>query len=249
MNSLITLNYTDQPFKLFSTSHLAAVGLILAACAITALGRQKLRPLGVNAAFRYGLAAVLLALEAATQTWLAYSGEWSFRYSLPLHLCGASEILCMIMIIRKSYSIYELTYFWGLGGAVQAILTPDLGPFSFPHVYFYQFFLTHGLIIVACIFMTVVESFRPTPRSIVKTFYITNIYTALVGVFNLITGSNYLYICEKPQNPSLLDILGPWPWYLLSLELVLVAMCCLCYFPFLIVNRLNIKPKSRQISG
>ena len=47
-----------------------------------------------------------------------------------------------------------------------------------------------------------------------------NIYAVVVGIINAIAGWNYGYLCRKPAMPSLLDFLGPWPWYLLSLELV-----------------------------
>ena len=38
----------------------------------------------------------------------------------------------------------------------------------------------------------------------------------LVGAFNAITRANYMYLCRKPGNASLLDVLGPWPVYLFA---------------------------------
>jgi len=246
MNSCFTLSYPDEPFRLFSMSHNTALWLVLTACIAVAAGRKRFRDHHLNKIFRYSLGIVMIVQEILAQIWLISNGEWSVKYSLPLHLCGVSIILAAVMLFKKNYPIFEITYFWGLGGAVQALLTPDLGPFSFPHLFFYQFFISHGLIVVSCVFMTVVEGFRPTPGSILKTVIITNIYAALVAGLNLITGGNYLYICEKPGSPSILDFLGPWPWYLLSLELVLVLMCCLYYLPFVVYNRLAGRQKAGQ---
>lgn len=249
MNRCFTFNYPDEPFRLFSTSHIIALWLVLTACILVAAGRKRLGEAQLNKSFRYSLGLIMIVQEVLAQVWLVSAGEWSVKYSLPLHLCGVSIILAAVMLFKKSYPIFEVTYFWGLGGTVQALLTPDLGPFSFPHLFFYQFFISHGLIVVACIYMTFVEGCRPTPGSILKTVILTNIYAVFVAGFNLITGGNYLYICEKPGNPSLLDFLGPWPWYLMSLEFVLVLMCCLCYLPFVVHSRLAGRHKAGQMGA
>jgi len=44
--------------------------------------------------------------------------------------------------------------------------------------------------------------------------------------------SNYMFIAHKPDTPSLLDVLGPWPWYILSAEAVGLAVGLLLYLPF-----------------
>lgn len=59
-----------------------------------------------------------------------------------------------------------------------------------------------------------------------------NCYALVVGAVNANWGWNYGYLCRKPSGPSLLDYLGPWPWYLLSLELVALAMFLLLELPW-----------------
>jgi hypothetical protein len=43
-----------------------------------------------------------------------------------------------------------------------------------------------------------------------------------VFAFNVVVGTNYGYLNAKPSAASALDLLGPWPWYLLA-EVVIVA--------------------------
>ena len=45
-----------------------------------------------------------------------------------------------------------------------------------------------------------------------------NVLAAVVFTVNLVTGGNYMFLRIKPTTGSLLDYLGPYPWYILSLE-------------------------------
>lgn len=76
-------------------------------------------------------------------------------------------------------------------------------------------------------------------RSVWRVFGITNIYAALAGILNWMTGANYLYLCQKPAHPSILDHLGPWPLYLLGLEGVLIISLYFYYLPFFVMAKLK----------
>ena len=58
-----------------------------------------------------------------------------------------------------------------------------------------------------------------------------NAYTLLLGAFNWYYGTNYMFLCRKPKNPSLLDVMGPWPVYIVAGELVAVMLFWLLYLP------------------
>jgi hypothetical integral membrane protein (TIGR02206 family) len=136
------------------------------------------------------------------------------------------------MLITKSYRLYEFAYFLGIGGATQALLTPSLGIYGFPHFRFFQIFIAHGSIVTAAIYMTVIEQYRPYWTSLLHAVVGANLYMLLVGLVNALIGSNYMFIAHKPDTPSLLDVLGPWPWYILSAEAVGLAVGLLLYLPF-----------------
>jgi hypothetical integral membrane protein (TIGR02206 family) len=128
-------------------------------------------------------------------------------------------------------------YFMGIAGAIQALATPGLGMYGFPHFMFFQYFLSHGLIITSAIYMTVVEGFRPTWKSIPRIFIWMNLYALVVYFINLAIGSNYLLINTKPETPSLLDLLPDWPVYILYMELIGVIAVLLLYVPFAVKDR------------
>jgi uncharacterized membrane protein YwaF len=56
----------------------------------------------------------------------------------------------------------------------------------------------------------------------------------VIHFVNLAIGSNYLFTIGKPETASLLDVLGPWPLYLLSMEAVGFVIFFILYLPFII---------------
>jgi hypothetical integral membrane protein (TIGR02206 family) len=234
--NLFSGDYTGAPFVLFGPAHLTALALVaffniwIAVKARRWSQKNRLR-------FRYWLAAVLLIDEFFWHLWNYTAGKWSVQDTLPLHLCSLFVFLSAYMLITGSYRVYEFAYFLGIAGASQALLTPDAGIYGFPHFRFFQVILSHGSIVTAAIFMTFAEGYRPYPRSLTRVLVGANLYMGGVFILNMLLGSNYLFIARKPDTASLMDLLGPWPWYILSLEVLGVAMCLLLYLPFAIRDR------------
>ena len=232
LDGIFSANFTGEPFVFFSTLHIVTLLALAFLNAAILLGLKRVRGEAGKKRFRYMLAAVLLALEAGYELWSILAGVWSANLYLPLQLCDISLILASIMLINKNRLLYEITYFIGIGGSLQALLTPDFTPYSYPHFTFFAFFLTHGLTITAVLYMTVIEGYRPKPRSVAKTFAFVNLYAALIFGLNFLIKGNYLFLRQKPDTPSLLDLLGPWPWYVLSLEGVSLVIFLILYLPF-----------------
>ena len=228
----MTFGLGDRPLEVFSTPHLCAIALILLFCVILILFRNKLQA-GNTRKYSGIILAVLISFQQILlYAWYTYSGEWSVSWTLPLQLCDMSIFLSVPVLVTKNRYLSELLYFWGLGGATQAILTPDVGNYSFPHFVFYQFFLCHGLIVLTCLFIILVDSFRPTIKSVIRTFVITNLYAAVIIPINSLSGGNYLFLRYRPQGGSIMNLLGPWPWYILWLEAVTIVIFLLLYLPF-----------------
>jgi hypothetical integral membrane protein (TIGR02206 family) len=216
----------------YTAPHLAAVAVVLSFGLVLFLLRNRFHTEHSRRAFRFAFAAFIALQQASLYIWYTIAGEWSVEVTLPLQLCDLSVFLSVAVLLSKGQLISELLYFWGIGGATQAILTPDIGNYTFPHFVFYQFFISHGVILLACVYMIAVEKFRPSRWSVLRTFGITNLYGLLMLYVNHRTKGNYLFLSYKPSGGSLLDFLGPWPWYLLSLDAVALLIFALLYLPF-----------------
>jgi hypothetical integral membrane protein (TIGR02206 family) len=233
MESYFALNYSGASFDLFGTGHLIALGLVVLLCLSFLYFKNKWDE-RQRKTFRITIAIILFINEIAWHTWAAYWEIWSIQTMLPLHMCSVVVWLTMYMLITNNYAIYEVAYFLGIGGAMQALLTPDITGYGFPHFRAFNTFLAHGLLVAMPIYMTIVEGFRPTLQSFKRVIIWTNLYMIPVFFLNLAIGSNYLFIAGKPEFPTLLDLLAPWPWYILQLELIGFSILFLLYLPFLI---------------
>jgi hypothetical integral membrane protein (TIGR02206 family) len=182
---------------------------------------------------RWILFGTLVISEIGILVWSISTGLWDIRYNLPLHLCTISLLSSSYMLVTSSYRVFEIIYFFGVGGAFQAIITPELF-YTFPHFRFLHYFIAHFAIILAILFMIWVCKFIITFRSAIKSFVVLNCIAVVAFTVNQITGANYMFLARKPATPSILDWLGPYPYYIVTLEFIAIALFLLLCLPFYI---------------
>jgi hypothetical integral membrane protein (TIGR02206 family) len=235
MSKYIAEEY-DVPFVLFSSVHIITLLLIFFTIMLIYLFRSWLRKKLVNIIVRYILACILIISEISLAWWLFYIDSWAVSSSLPLHISSISLLLSAFLLVTRSYKLFEITYFIGVGSALHSIITPDISGFSFPHFRYVHFFISHGGIVIANMFILIVHKYEPTIHSIWRSFFTLNLYMIFIFLINNVVDGNYLYISKKPVNPSIIDYLGPWPWYILSLEAIAFITFFLLYIPFYFTN-------------
>jgi hypothetical integral membrane protein (TIGR02206 family) len=212
----------------FSPVHLAIVASVpLVAWGLAALGRR-----GPHTArrIRLALAAAIVSNELVWYGYLVAQGEVAPPHGLPLELCDVVLWLTVYALVTPRAWALEAIYYLGLAGSGMAVLTPDVGaPFpSYPGV---KFFLAHGGVVAAILFLVWTGALRPRRGSWWRVLLGVNAYAALVGLFNARFGTNYMYLCEKPRSRTLLDLFGAWPWYLLGAEAVALVLFFALYLP------------------
>lgn len=244
MERVFEYNYTGAEFKTFSQIHvLTLLTLVILNVFFLLLLKKHGK---IKKTFRYALAFMLIIVEITFYVWDLARGTFSFSTSLPLDICGMAMIFSIIILLNGNKFIYQIIFFWGLGGASQALLTPDLY-FSHPHFIFLRFFFVHGTIITVVLYFTIIEKYRPRPSSLWKALVFSLGYMGVIGAYNWIFNSNYMYLCHKPAGPSIIDYLGEWPLYLLPLTGVGVISMVVCYSPFFVGDLIKKRRKKEPV--
>jgi len=231
----------DPHFVLFGAAHLTAIALafavpILLAIVARASGSEALKDI-----VRWAFAIELIATYGLWY-WLLYERGWmAVGNMLPMHLCDWAAIVCIVSLIRPNQRTYELAYFWALTGTLQATLTPELA-LGWPDWRFVVFFGFHCGVIAAVLYMTLGMRMRPYPRSLPRVIAWTIGYGVAAGLVDWIFGVNFGFLAGKSKNPSVLDLLSPWPWYIAELVPIALVLILILYAPFFIADRLRKRP-------
>jgi len=209
------------PVRLFGPLHsLLLSGIVTAAVALSLFVRRSMiSGRAVRLLLGYGLAVNEIVW------WIFRYSHEGFRFpiNLPLQLCDVVVWSTVAACLTTIPLIVEFSYFAGLAGAGMAVLTPDLwSPWpSYPAIYF---FVAHGGIIIAVSVLVFGRLTPLRPRAAWRVFGLLLIYVGFLSGFNAVFGTNYMYLCRKPRNASLLNVLGPWPVYLCAGATIALAL-------------------------
>ncbi|WP_068176325.1 TIGR02206 family membrane protein [Mycobacterium sp. UM_CSW] len=156
----------------------------------------------------------------------------SIDHSVPLQLCDLAELTAAYALWSQRKWASSLVYYWGLPLSSQALITPDLSAPDFPGHGFLTFFALHLLVVWAAIYLTWGCGIRPGWRNYRFAVITTLTWGAFTFVFNTIAGSDYGFLNRKPVNASLLNVLGPWPFYVLIEVVIVGAVWALMTWPW-----------------
>jgi hypothetical integral membrane protein (TIGR02206 family) len=147
-------------------------------------------------------------------------------------LCDVALVIAAFACWLPSRALLvELTYFWGLAGSLQGVLTPDLTQ-RFPELQFFVYVVGHVGIVTAAIYLVVGLRCRPRPGAVWRIWFLTLGYAAVVGVVDWVTGADYMFLRAKPSTASLLSVLGPWPWYIAGAAVLALLVVTALDAPF-----------------
>jgi hypothetical integral membrane protein (TIGR02206 family) len=212
--------------EILSGEHVAAVSATAAAAA-AAVPAGRRWPLAASR----GLAVVIGATYLVEHTSFIARGTWSLDFNLPLHLTDVVTIVAVLALWTARPLLVELTWFWALTASLQAVLTPDLGA-DFPELLYWTYFITHAGAVVAAVLLVIGRRITPRAGAVGRAFGATLAVAAAAGIANVVTGGNYMWLREKPDSASLLDVMGPWPWYIVSAAALALVLFTILDLPF-----------------
>ena len=226
------------PFELFGTVHLITIAVVI----ITSIFLPKFyknksdHQISMMKKIIAGVIAAHVIISPYKDLYLL-ANPYDWRETIPLHMCDLSEIFLIWFLLGGPRILYICAFFWGLGGATMAILTPDISHHDLDYIFF---MVGHGMIIVGVMYATVTLGNRPYAKDIATVALITAlVLLPIVYVINLLLGepANFWYLMSKPAGASLMDMFPEPPYHLLVTTPIAIALFYLIYLPYFIKDR------------
>jgi hypothetical integral membrane protein (TIGR02206 family) len=207
----------------FGTEHLSMLLLTVLASIVVVLIGRRIRGTAHESTVLTATGWTLLSVTVLWTAWGMSPGQWNIDQSLPVQFSDALRFITSIALLTRARWAIAISYYWGLTLNVQSILTPDLNYYSLPILEFVAYWFLHIVVFVVPIGLVWGLGHRPTWRGYGIALAGAFVWAGVAIAVNTLTGANYAYLNHAPAGPSALDLLGPWPIYILW-EAVLVAV-------------------------
>ena len=225
------MDWQESGFVPFGSAHLAMLACVVLACVVVAFAARLPWVVSRRALISPVLAAVIVLHELAGVVLGFRMGALGGGVFLPLHLCDVSVLALLIALVGRRQWAFEVAYFFGIAGATLAMLTPDMSH-GFPSFMFFRFFVTHAAILMGVVFLMSAWSMRPRAGAIRRMVVAGTAYMTGASLANFLLGTNYGFLAWKPAQPTPIDWMGPWPWYVGVLWGVGFCLVLVMYLPW-----------------
>jgi hypothetical integral membrane protein (TIGR02206 family) len=223
-------------FHPWTSSHLTVIFLTIALPILLAFLVHRTKSRVLERSICFAISVLLLINYVAYLIVGRQFGVAVWQKMLPMQLCDWAMVVIIGALWTGNRRWLEVAYFWGIGGTLQAIITPNLR-FGFPDLRFISFFVAHSGIIIGIVFLMLIYGFRPRALGVLRTFAWTELYFVIAFTTDLLTGENYGFLLHKPEAASLLSFLSDsLPAYLLEFHALAFLFFALLYAPFAIVD-------------
>ncbi|OBB98287.1 TIGR02206 family membrane protein [Mycolicibacterium peregrinum] len=220
---------SQRQFTAYGPSHWAVIAVfVVGALLLVWLGRRQTerqsrlcgRILGASTAAIYAAILVYNLIPP------------SIGRSVPLQLTDLATVAGAYALWSQRQWAFVLTYYWGLVLSTQALISPVLKSPDFPHYAFLAFWAIHLLVVWAAIYLTWGRGMRPQWRDYRFAVVVTVVWAVGTMAFNAMAGTNYGFLNAKPTTASLLDLMGPWPVYVLVASALVASVWALMTWPW-----------------
>ncbi|MDC1150543.1 TIGR02206 family membrane protein [Gammaproteobacteria bacterium] len=229
-----------SPFVLFGNIHIITMLVILSVSIILPL-IYKNKSEAQNSVMTKVIAYIIIAhvVISPYKDLFLLENPYNWREVLPFHMCDLSEIFIAWFLLGGPKILYKCAFFWGIGGATMAIITPDISYHDLDYAFF---MIGHGMIVLGIMYSTIALGNRPYATDILTVSLITAcILLPITYIINLLLGepANFWYLMAKPEGASLMDAFPEPPYHLLVLMPLAIATFFIIYAPYFIKDRLQ----------
>jgi len=222
-------------FSHFGPEHLSWLAALVVTVILGSLLYRKLDEKG-RKAFRFTVAALILADELFKEIGLIAHGTWTPEY-LPLHLCNINLFVLMYHVLRPGKVLDNYLYTVCIPGALAACLFPSwtvLPQWNFMNIHSS---VAHILLVLYPVALTVGGDIKPEPRQLPKCLLFLACMAAAIGLVNAVLDTNFFFLCyAEPGNP-LYFFQQAFGSHLIGFPVIIAGVLLVMHTPWIIYDR------------
>lgn len=209
-----------EHFAPYSVTHLLTVVVSAAICLL--IWRLAASPTTEPLVRRWWIRG-LVVVQSANVIYFATRQPFDWGVALPLQVCDIMGWIAAWSLSTDRRLPRTMLVFAGLLLCGQAFVTPTLtqGPST---LRFWLFFATHLQVVASAFYELLIRGYRPDLRDAARAWGVLFLYAMVMVPLNLATGWNYGYVGpSRPGAFTAIDVLGPWPFRLVVMGVILAA--------------------------
>lgn len=228
-NEIFRIKTDDYTFPLFSSLHFKIILCVVITIFIAIIFKEKIKKWKYRRSFEITTALILISTQIFLAIWYSRFPNFYLKESLPLYPCRIAIIMAAIGLIWKRNDFAKsIAYFWGTIGAIGAIgalMIPITNSYIFPHITYYTFFIGHYFLLIASLYLILIEEFKVKSKNVKQALIFSFIFAICAFIANYLFDANYAFL-NPPNGYEILN--------LINVESNIITTSIFAYFIFVL---------------
>ena len=220
------INDIINVFKNLPSNHLHHTLITIVVIATLLIVRYRVNRYNLNFIDIFlGFLPIIIELIFQIQSML--NKEWMLIKTLPLEISYLTSFAIPIYLYKPSRILQSWIYYIGIWSAAAAFLNTIMMGAEPWHVLL-RYYGHHGTLLYFGISIYI-SGYRPTLKDYYNTAKIMLLIIFIIGLINMIIGSNYMFTRFKPTGMNLTLLMADWPYYFIIIVSIGLVFCYLLY--------------------
>ena len=220
------INDIINVFKNLPSNHLHHTLITIVVIATLLIVRYRVNRYNLNFIDIF-LGFLPIIIELLFQIQSVLNKEWMLIKTLPLEISYLTIFAIPIYLFMPSRILQSWIYYIGIWSAAAAFLNTIMMGAEPWHVLL-RYYGHHGTLLYFGISIYI-SGYRPTLNDYYNTAKIMLLIIFIIGLINMIIGSNYMFTRFKPTGMNLTLLMADWPYYFIIIVSIGLVFCYLLY--------------------
>ena len=220
------INDIINVFKNLPSNHLHHTLITIVVIATLLIVRYRVNRYNLNLIDIF-LGFLPIIIELIFQIQSILNKEWMLIKTLPLEISYLTSFAIPIYLYMPSRILQSWIYYIGIWSAAAAFLNTIMMGAEPWHVLL-RYYGHHGTLLYFGISIYI-SGYRPTLNDYYNTAKIMLLIIFIIGLINMIIGSNYMFTRFKPTGMNLTLLMADWPYYFIIIVSIGLVFCYLLY--------------------